>query len=53
MRALFVPASRLPKNIQFFMPSLVGRIMFSTRLVSSSRAPSSKQMMILCHWLRV
>ena len=51
--ALLVPASRLPKNIQFFMPSLVGRIMFSTRLVSISKTPCARQWRILGHWLMV
>jgi hypothetical protein len=40
MIALRSPASAWPKNSQFFFPTAVGQIAFSTRLLSISMRPS-------------
>jgi hypothetical protein len=42
MTALRAPASSDPKKSQFFFPTAVGRIAFSTRLLSISTSPCSR-----------
>jgi len=36
------PARKLPANSQFFLPMEIGRIWFSTQLLSIGRSPSSR-----------
>jgi hypothetical protein len=47
-----VDAAASPMNSQFFLPMALGRIAFSTRLLSTCTRPSRRNTSSLFHWLR-
>jgi hypothetical protein len=49
--ALRAPASSEPKKSQFFLPMAVGRMAFSTRLLSISTSPCSRKRSSVGYWL--